>query len=213
MNTAKEMEHRVNQKGEPTSPGNPFTGRILPRPQIKRSANGRFEVYQLQLSMTLRFLPRFVHQHHLDLFSLLTTRPSRGTATQLSQTSPQPQTQSSTALQRPKLSTQLCLAKGWSTPISSIIRDDFVLQDEWATCHLTLEDAATHRTGMPRHDRASIREINGRKATPRDVVRNMRNLPLTVEPRTRFVYCNAMYVVLSHIIETVTGKGLGDVLR
>lgn len=106
-----------------------------------------------------------------------------------------------------------CLAGGWATPISSILHDDFVLQDDWATRHLTLEDAATHRTGMPRHDRASVREVDGRKATARDVVRNMRNLPLKVEPRTKFVYCNAMYVVLSHVIETVTGKGLGDVLR
>lgn len=105
------------------------------------------------------------------------------------------------------------LSQGWSTPISSIIRDDFVLQDEWATSHVTLDDAVSHRTGMARHDASAVREIDGRLATPRDVVRNLRNLPLTAEPRVAVYYCNLMYVTLSHVIETVTGKWLGHVLR
>ncbi|EFY88185.1 penicillin-binding protein, putative [Metarhizium acridum CQMa 102] len=85
---------------------------------------------------------------------------------------------------------------GWSTPISSIIRDDFVLQDEWATNHLALEDAASHRT-VPN----------------RDLVRNLCNLPLTAPPRVIFHYCNLMYITLSHVVETVTGRRLKDVLR
>ncbi|KAK5995069.1 hypothetical protein PT974_03462 [Cladobotryum mycophilum] len=102
------------------------------------------------------------------------------------------------------------LSKGWSTPISSIIRDDFVLRNEWATNHLTLEDAVSHRTGMTSHDMSLRRAINGKTVTPKDVVRNLRNLPSTTEPRVRFIYCNTMFVVLSHVIETVTGKWLGD---
>ncbi|KAK1251795.1 hypothetical protein MKX07_007274 [Trichoderma sp. CBMAI-0711] len=113
------------------------------------------------------------------------------------------------------------LSRGWSTPISSIIRDDFVLQDEWATNHVTLDDAVSHRTGMPRHD-GSLRSVvdgdgNGnsgsRPTTPRDVVRNLRNLPLAAEPRQVSYYCNLMYATLSHVVETVTGKWLGQVLR
>ncbi|KAL7799198.1 beta-lactamase/transpeptidase-like protein [Trichoderma ceciliae] len=105
------------------------------------------------------------------------------------------------------------LSQGWSTPISSIIRDDFVLQDEWATNHITLDDAVSHRTGMARHDASSVSVIDGRPATPKDIVRNLRNLPLAAEPRVTPLYCNLMYVTLSHVIETVTGKWLGDVLR
>ncbi|RFU73766.1 penicillin-binding [Trichoderma arundinaceum] len=105
------------------------------------------------------------------------------------------------------------LSQGWTTPISSIIRDDFVLQDEWATNHITLDDAVSHRTGMARHDRSSVSVIDGRQATPRDVVRNLRNLPLTEQPRVRPLYCNMMYVTLSHVIETITGQWLGDVLK
>ncbi|KAL8853567.1 MAG: hypothetical protein Q9221_001553 [Calogaya cf. arnoldii] len=96
----------------------------------------------------------------------------------------------------------------WRTPITSIIRDDFVLPDEYATAHVMLEDAASHRTGMPRHDSS----FGGSEFSLRDVVRNLRHLPMTAELRVRFQYCNMMYVVLSHVIEVLTGSWLGDVL-
>lgn len=105
------------------------------------------------------------------------------------------------------------LAKGWATPISSIIPDDFVLQDEWATKHLTLEDAICHRTGMSAFDVASFRERNGKNVTTRDTVRNLRNLPYTMEPRAQFSYNNQMYIVLSYVVETLTGKSLGATLK
>jgi CubicO group peptidase (beta-lactamase class C family) len=105
------------------------------------------------------------------------------------------------------------LSKGWDTPISSILHDDFVLQDDWATKHLTLRDAAGHITGMSRHDLSLMRETNGKESTNRDFVRNLRHLPMPTEPRKQFQYCNYMYFVLSHVIETVTGQWLGDCLR
>lgn len=43
----------------------------------------------------------------------------------------------------------------WTTPIAQIIPADFVLADPWATEHITLEDALSHRTGLPRHDKFS----------------------------------------------------------
>lgn len=107
---------------------------------------------------------------------------------------------------------------GWSTPISSIIRDDFVMYDEWSTVHLTLEDAVSHRTGLPRHGMswagtADPKDVRNRHRTNQDTVRNLRHLAPTAEPRTRFQYCNLMYIVLSHVIETVTKSWVGDVLR
>ncbi|KAK0641088.1 beta-lactamase/transpeptidase-like protein [Cercophora newfieldiana] len=106
----------------------------------------------------------------------------------------------------------------WRTPISSIIPADFVMSDPWATAHLTLEDAASHRTGLSRHDKASARwypDESGklRTATPRDIVRTLRYLPVAEEPRTTYMYCNLMYVVLAHCVETLTGLSLGEVLR
>jgi CubicO group peptidase (beta-lactamase class C family) len=101
----------------------------------------------------------------------------------------------------------------WKTPISELIRDDFVLEDEYATSHITIEDALSHRTGMPRHDYSYGGFYDGHKGTPRDLVRSLRYLPLTAEPRTRFQYCNMMFVVISHVIETLESTWLGDFLR
>ncbi len=97
----------------------------------------------------------------------------------------------------------------WNTPINQLIRDDFVLQDSYATTHTTIEDALSHRSGLPGHDRA----LGGPNATIQSVVRTLRHLPLTAEPRTRYQYCNAMYAVATHVIETATGRKLGDLMR
>lgn len=106
------------------------------------------------------------------------------------------------------------LSQGWQTPIQSILRDDFVLKDEWATAHLTLDDAVSHRTGMPRHDRGMrVLHRDGSKFTIAENVRAMRHLDLSAPPRTAWQYCNYMYITLGHVVETLTGRWLGDVLR
>lgn len=74
----------------------------------------------------------------------------------------------------------------WATPVSDLIRDDFVLADEYATARSTIEDALSHRSGLPRHDLA-YGHVND---SPKSIVRNMRYLPLTAEPRTTYQYCN-----------------------
>lgn len=94
-----------------------------------------------------------------------------------------------------------------TTPLSHLI--DFVTKDDYITTHATLEDALSHRTGMPRHDYS----YGGKTATPEDVVRNLRNLPLTAEIRQTFQYCNMMFVTLSHVIEKLTGKCLSLYFR
>ena len=73
---------------------------------------------------------------------------------------------------------------------------------------MTLEDALSHRTGMPRHELS----YGGPNFTIRDAARSLRYLPLTAEIRTKFQYCNLMYVVVSHAIETITNTWLGDFL-
>jgi len=78
----------------------------------------------------------------------------------------------------------------WQTPIFTLIPSDFILPSDYATLHLTLEDAASHRNGMPRHDYSYA----GPGFSVRDVVRSLRYLPMTTEPRTLFQYCNMMYV-------------------
>lgn len=101
----------------------------------------------------------------------------------------------------------------WKTPISHLIRDDFVLEDEWATAHITIEDSLSHRTGMPRHDNSYGGHYSGHRARAKDITRALRYLPMTAEPRTTYQYCNMMFVVASHVIETLTGRFLGDLLK
>ncbi|OAA53170.1 Beta-lactamase-type transpeptidase fold domain containing protein [Cordyceps fumosorosea ARSEF 2679] len=104
-------------------------------------------------------------------------------------------------------------SRGWETPISSIICDDFVLQDEWATAHVTLNDSVSHRTGLGRHNWGLLRVRDGEQLLPWDVTRNLRNLAMIKEPRVQWSYCNYVYVALGHVLETVTGQWLGRALR
>ncbi|TVY91494.1 Protein flp, partial [Lachnellula willkommii] len=102
----------------------------------------------------------------------------------------------------------------WDTPISSLIRDDFVLPDLYSTAHVTIEDALSHRTGMPAHDASyGGTDETGEKRGVRDLVRSLRHLPLTAPLRTRFQYCNMMFGTVSHVVETLTGVWLGDFLK
>ena len=97
----------------------------------------------------------------------------------------------------------------WTSPINQFLRADFVLEDDHATTHTTIEDALSHRTGLPRHD--LIYGVPG--DTPASIVRRLRYLPMTAEPRTIFQYCNLMYVVMTNLLEAVTGMDLETLLR
>lgn len=97
----------------------------------------------------------------------------------------------------------------WNTPISSLIRDDFVLSDDYATMHITLEDAVSHRTGLPRHDLI----LGKTNTTIRNIVRSLRYLPMTAEIRTRFQYCNLMFITLGYVVEHLTSLPLREFLH
>ena len=97
----------------------------------------------------------------------------------------------------------------WQTPLVSQIRDDFVLQDEYMTDHTTLEDALSHRSGLPRHDLSWV----GYNASVPDIVRKLRYLPPTAEPRTKFQYNNMMFIAVSHFVERFIQTKLGVFLK
>ena len=82
-------------------------------------------------------------------------------------------------------------------------------QDEYITLHATLEDLASHRTGIPRHDGSLIL---GTYRTVQDVVRAVRHLPLTEPFRTTYQYSNHMFVTLGYVVEKLTNTGLGELL-
>lgn len=64
-----------------------------------------------------------------------------------------------------------------------------------------------HRSGYPRHDLS----YDGEGYTARDAVRSLRHLPMSAGLREKFQYCNMSFITLQHVIETITGKWLGDV--
>jgi CubicO group peptidase (beta-lactamase class C family) len=43
----------------------------------------------------------------------------------------------------------------------------------------------------------------------RDLIRRLRHLPMTAEPRTKFQYTNIMFATAGYIIKTLTGSSLG----
>lgn len=98
----------------------------------------------------------------------------------------------------------------WNTTVSSLIRDDFVLTDDYINKHVTLEDLASHRTGFPRHDLSY-----GTKGlrTVRDTVRNMRLLPFTAGFREKYMYCNYTWATLGYLVDIISQIPLGDFLR
>lgn len=47
----------------------------------------------------------------------------------------------------------------------------------------------------------------------RDITRILRDLPSVGEPREQWRYCNLMYMVASHVLQTLTGREVGAILR
>lgn len=100
----------------------------------------------------------------------------------------------------------------WSSPLSSLLPFDFALEDDYCTSHITLEDALSHRSGLPRHDLA-YGWSEGKAPHAVDIIHTMRHLPLTAEPRTEWQYCNLMYGSVGQALTGLGGIGFGDVLR
>ncbi|KAH8892869.1 beta-lactamase/transpeptidase-like protein [Thozetella sp. PMI_491] len=95
----------------------------------------------------------------------------------------------------------------WTTPMSRLLPDDFVLSDDWATDHITIEDTLSHRTGYPSHN------LGINNTSPLEAVRRLRHLPMSAEPRTRYQYSNYMFTAVGHLVEVLTGQWLGDFFR
>jgi CubicO group peptidase (beta-lactamase class C family) len=100
----------------------------------------------------------------------------------------------------------------WSTPLASLMPEDFVLDDGYATKNITLEDALSHRTGMPEHN-WTLALFSKKDHTPGSMVRAMRHMPLATPLRTKYHYSNHMYIAVSHALEQHTGGSLGTFMK
>lgn len=95
----------------------------------------------------------------------------------------------------------------WDTPVHTIL-PEFALSDPLYTSQITLTDMLSHRSGLPRHDMLMM--LN---TTAQDIVARLQHLPLTAPIRTKFQYCNLLYITAAHLIETVTGSSFEEFLQ
>ncbi|KAL4749570.1 hypothetical protein BDW72DRAFT_194707 [Aspergillus terricola var. indicus] len=96
----------------------------------------------------------------------------------------------------------------WNTPLHTLL-PEFILSDPYATTHLTLADILSHRSGLPRHDIVLFEQ----DLTLPAAVDILKYLPMTEEIRTKFQYCNLMYVVAAHLVEKMTNQSFYEFLK
>ncbi|KAJ5133277.1 beta-lactamase/transpeptidase-like protein [Penicillium atrosanguineum] len=97
----------------------------------------------------------------------------------------------------------------WTSTLSSVIKDEFVLSDSSITSQVTFEDALSNRAGLSDHKLSFGPKTNSVK----DAVRSLRHLPLAADFRARYLYSSYMFSAVSHAVETMTGSGLGDLMK
>lgn len=101
----------------------------------------------------------------------------------------------------------------WTTPVSKILPEDFVLPDPYLTEQVTIEDILSHRSGIASHDESYLSVRGKHPDNARSITRNLRKLEFIKPLRTEHIYSNIMFTVAVHLVETVTGMTYTDFLR
>ncbi|KAF9773250.1 hypothetical protein IL306_008982 [Fusarium sp. DS 682] len=101
----------------------------------------------------------------------------------------------------------------YDSVMSELLPDDFVMSDELHTKTVTVDDLLGHHTGMPGHDDSYMGVRATEPDDARSITRNLRNLAVAAPPRTRYIYCNMMYTVLTYLVEVKSGQKFGDFIQ
>lgn len=101
----------------------------------------------------------------------------------------------------------------WTTPVCKLLPNDFVLADSHLTEQVTIEDILSHRSGLAYHDESYLGVRSKNPDDAKSLTRNLRNLEFVKPLRTTFMYCNIMFSVATHVVETVTGMPYAEYLR
>ncbi|KAK4960010.1 hypothetical protein LTR10_002899 [Elasticomyces elasticus] len=101
----------------------------------------------------------------------------------------------------------------WEARMCDLLPEDFVMAGEGWTREVSVDDVLGHRTGMPSHDDSYMGVRAAKPDNARSVTRNLRNLPVTKGVREKFMYCNQMYTVATHLVEQKTGQTFPDFLE
>ncbi|KAH7157369.1 beta-lactamase/transpeptidase-like protein [Dactylonectria estremocensis] len=97
--------------------------------------------------------------------------------------------------------------------MSSLLPDDFLMPGVGYTENVTVEDILSHRTGMAAHNNSYMGAQASRPDDARSITRNLRNLPVAAPLRTKYIYCNMMYTVATHLVEVKTQQSFSDFLE
>ncbi|KAK6544660.1 hypothetical protein TWF694_001348 [Orbilia ellipsospora] len=97
--------------------------------------------------------------------------------------------------------------------MSSLLPGDFQMQDAVYTQGITVEDILSHRTGMAAHDCSYMGIRAAEPDNARSITRNLQNLPVAAPLRSRYLYCNMMYTVATHLVEVKTKEKFSDFLE
>jgi len=89
----------------------------------------------------------------------------------------------------------------WDAPIREYL-PWFQLADEYIAAHVTLRDALTMRTGLPRHDWT----WKGYSLSRQELIRALRHLDFSAGFRERFQYNNLLVVLAGYVVEVVSGQ-------
>ncbi|KZP01817.1 beta-lactamase/transpeptidase-like protein [Calocera viscosa TUFC12733] len=89
----------------------------------------------------------------------------------------------------------------WDTKVASLLPGEFVLQDAYASTHVSLADLCSHLSGVPGNDLAY-----GPDSSTKEIVKGLRYLRPGAELREKFQYNNLMYMTIAHIIATYSGQ-------
>ncbi|KAK5686389.1 hypothetical protein LTS10_002507 [Elasticomyces elasticus] len=98
----------------------------------------------------------------------------------------------------------------WGAKMCDLLPGDFVMGEEGWTREVSVDDLLGHGTGMPGYDDGYMA---AEPDNARSVTRNFRNLPITKAVREKFMYCNQMYTVATHLVESKTGQTFPDFLE
>ncbi|KAJ5203781.1 uncharacterized protein N7498_004660 [Penicillium cinerascens] len=96
--------------------------------------------------------------------------------------------------------------------MSDLLPDDFVMQEKMYTDSITVEDVLSHRTGMASHDSSCMGPSAIHPDNAKSITRNLRNLKAAAPVRSRYLYCNQMYTVASHLVEEISKQSFSDFL-
>ncbi|RSL41466.1 hypothetical protein CEP54_015809 [Fusarium duplospermum] len=97
--------------------------------------------------------------------------------------------------------------------MSELLPDDFVMAEDEYTQGITIDDILGHRTGTPGHDDSYMGEHSTQPDNARSITRNLRNLAPAAPLRSRYIYCNMMYTVATHLVEVKTKKPFSEFLE